>query len=62
MNYKETLFFVGQSLTINHDPKNKVLIEEQLKSISVDWEAVVKVSTAHYVLPALYLIFIKLNF
>jgi hypothetical protein len=54
MNYKETLFFVGQSLTINNDPKNKVLIEEKLKSKSVDWEAVVKVSTAHFVLPALY--------
>ena len=54
MNYKETLFFIGQSLTINHDPENKVLIEEQLKSKSVDWEAVVKVSTAHFVLPALY--------
>ena len=62
MNYKETLFFIGQSLTINHDPKNKVLIEEQLKSISVDWEAVVKVSTAHYVLPALYCNFHKAEF
>ncbi|KGL60307.1 nucleotidyltransferase family protein [Polaribacter sp. Hel1_33_49] len=62
MNYKETLFFVGQSLTINHDAKNKVLIEEQLKSKSVDWETVVKVSTAHYVLPALYCNFHKAKF
>jgi hypothetical protein len=62
MNYKETLFFVGQSLTVNHDAKNKVLIEEQLKSKSVDWEAVVKVSTAHFVLPALYCNFHKAEF
>ena len=62
MNYKETLFFIGQSLTINHDAKNKVLIEEQLKSKSVDWETVVKVSTAHYVLPALYCNFHKAKF
>ena len=62
MNYKETLFFIGQSLTINHDAKNKVLIEEQLKSISIDWETVVKVSTAHYVLPALYCNFHKAKF
>jgi hypothetical protein len=62
MNYKETLFFVGQSLTINHDPENNVLIEEQLKSKSVDWEAVVKVSTAHLVLPALYCNLKRANF
>jgi hypothetical protein len=62
MNYKETLFFVGQSLTVNHDAKNKVLIDEQLKSKSVDWEAVVKVSTAHFVLPALYCNFHKAEF
>jgi hypothetical protein len=62
MNYKETLFFIGQSLTINHDPENKVLIEEQLKSKSVDWEALVKVITAHFVLPALYCNLKRANF
>jgi len=34
--------------------KNRQEIEKQLKSKSIDWDAVVKVSTAHYVFPALY--------
>ena len=55
MTYKDTLFFVGQCLTINHEEKNKVAIEAQLATGTVDWEAVVKLSTAHYVFPALYL-------
>lgn len=54
MTYKETLFFVGQSLTINHEEKNKIVIEEQLKNNTVDWDAVVKVSTGHFVFPAMY--------
>ncbi|MFY9243728.1 MAG: nucleotidyltransferase family protein [Polaribacter sp.] len=54
MTYKETLFFVAQSLTINHSEVNKAIIENQLKNNLVDWEAVVKLSTAHYVFPALY--------
>tara|TARA_R110002126_G_scaffold286935_1_gene439218 strand:+ start:2731 stop:3843 length:1113 start_codon:yes stop_codon:yes gene_type:complete len=54
MTYKETLFFIGQSLTINHEEKNKIVIEEQLKKNTVDWDAVVKVSTGHFVFPALY--------
>lgn len=54
MNYKETLFFVGKCLTINHEEHNKIIIEEQLKSNTVNWDNVVKVSTAQYVFPALY--------
>ena len=54
MNYKETLYFIAKSLTISLEEKNKVEIEKQLKSTSIDWDAVVKVSTAHYVFPALY--------
>lgn len=54
MNYKETLFFIGKCLTINHEEHNKILVEEQLKSNSVNWDNVVKVSTGHYVFPALY--------
>lgn len=55
MTYKETLFFVAQCLTINHEVDNKIAIEKILKTETVDWDAVVKVSTAHYVFPALYL-------
>ena len=54
LNYKETLFFIAKSLTISLEEKNRQEIEKQLKSKSIDWDAVVKVSTAHYVFPALY--------
>jgi hypothetical protein len=54
MNYKETLFFIGKCLTITHENHNNVLVEEELKSNNIDWDAVVKVSTSHYVFPALY--------
>jgi hypothetical protein len=54
MTYKETLFFVAQCLTISLEKKNRILIEERLQVGNIDWEAVVKVSTSHYVLPALY--------
>ena len=36
------------------EDKNRQEIEKQLKSKSIDWDAVVKVSTSHYVFPALY--------
>ena len=54
MTYKETLFFVGKCLTITHEEHNRVLVEEELKSGNVDWDNVVKLSTSHYVFPALY--------
>jgi hypothetical protein len=54
LNYKETLFFIAKCLTISLEEKNRQEIEKQLKSTSIDWDAVVKVSTAHYVFPALY--------
>jgi len=41
-------------LTISLEAKNRQEIEKQLKSTSIAWDAVVKVSTAHYVFPALY--------
>jgi hypothetical protein len=54
LNYKETLFFIAKCLTISLEEKNRQEIEKQLKSTSIDWDAVVKVSSAHYVFPALY--------
>ena len=54
MSYKETLFFVAKCLTISLEEKNKKLIENQLQSSAINWDNVVKVSTSHYVLPALY--------
>ena len=54
MSYKETLYFIATCLTISLEDKNKQVIEKQLQSDTIDWDAVVKVSTGHYVLPALY--------
>ena len=54
MNYKETLFFVGKCLTITHEEHNKKIVEQEIKSGKVDWDKVVKLSTKHYVFPALY--------
>ena len=54
MNYKEILYFIAKCLTISLEVKNRQEIEKQLKSKSIDWDTVVKVSTSHYVFPALY--------
>jgi hypothetical protein len=54
MTYKETLLFIGKCLTLDHDKENKILVEERLQANSIDWDNVVRLSTAHYVLPALF--------
>ncbi|MDO6744889.1 nucleotidyltransferase family protein [Tenacibaculum soleae] len=54
MNYKNTLLFIGKCLTITHEKHNRELIEKELKLNNIDWDSVVKVSTSHYVFPALY--------
>ncbi len=61
-SYKEILYFIAKCLTISFEDRNKEAIEKQLQSYSIDWDVVVKVSTAHYVLPALYCNFHKSNF
>jgi hypothetical protein len=62
LNYKETLFFIAKCLTISLEEKNRDEIELVLKTTDVDWDAVVKVSTAHYVFPALYCILKRVDF
>jgi len=62
LNYKETLYFVAKCLTISLEDRNKEAIEKQLQSNNIDWDSVVKVSTAHYVFPALYCNLQKANF
>ena len=62
VNYKETLYFIAKCLTISLEAKNRQEIEKQLKSTTIDWDAVVKVSTAHYVFPALYCNFKRADF
>jgi len=62
LNYRETLYFVAKCLSISWEEKNRQEIEKQLKSTPIDWDAVVKVSTAHYVFPALYCNFKRADF
>jgi hypothetical protein len=54
LNYKETFYFISKCLTISFEESNRQEIEKLLQSNTIDWEAVVEVSTAHYVFPALY--------
>ena len=54
MKNKEALYFVAACLTISLEDKNRQEIQKQLQLSSIDWDTVVKVSTAHYVFPALY--------
>ena len=49
-------------MTISLEEKNRQEIEMQLKSTDIDWDAVVKVSTAHYVFPAMYCNFKRADF
>jgi hypothetical protein len=62
LNYKETLFFIAKCLTISLEEKNRAEIEFMLKTTDVDWDAVIKVSTSHYVFPALYCNFKRADF
>jgi hypothetical protein len=62
LNYKETLYFIAKCLTISLEDKNRQEIEKQLKSKSIDWDAVVKVSTSHYVFPVIYCNFKRADF
>ena len=62
MNFKETLYFVAQCLTISLDYSNRNLIEKHLQSKNIDWDSVVRVSTTHFVFPALYCNLKRCNF
>jgi len=62
LNYKETLFFIAKCLTISLEEKNRDEIELMLKTTDVDWDNIVKVSTSHYVFPALYCNFKRADF
>ncbi len=54
MTYKEALFFIGKCLTISQEKENLQYVTQQVQSNHIDWDAIVKTSTAHYVFPALY--------
>ena len=54
MTYKETFYFVAKCLTISLEPENKKAIKKQLETTTINWDQIVKLSTSHYVFPALY--------
>ena len=54
MSYKQTFYFIAKCLTISLDQKNKTAIEKTLQANTIDWAAVVQVSTQQLVFPALY--------
>ena len=62
MSYKETFYFIARCLTISLEKHNKLTIEKTLQANTIDWDAVVKVSTAHYVFPAIYCNFKRADF
>jgi hypothetical protein len=54
LNNKEVLYFIAKCLTISLEEKNRKIIEKQLKLKRIDWDTIVKLSTIHYVFPAMY--------
>jgi len=62
LNHKETLYFVAKCLTISLEEKNRDEIDLILKTTDIDWDLVVKLSTDHYVFPALYCNLKRVNF
>jgi hypothetical protein len=62
MTYKEALFFFAKCLTIDQKDKNKILVENDLKSGTINWETFVKVSSGKFVFPPCTAILKKLIF
>lgn len=56
MNYKESLLFTAKCLTINTDEHNLLIVTRKLTNFpnEINWDNIVKISSKHYVLPALY--------
>ena len=55
MNYRDTLFFIGKCLTLEHEKHNYKEVKKLITANRVNWENVIKLSSKHYVLPVLYL-------
>tara|TARA_X000000950_G_scaffold14462_1_gene15632 strand:- start:7718 stop:8818 length:1101 start_codon:yes stop_codon:yes gene_type:complete len=54
MDKKNLFYFISNCLTLSSQENNKNFIKKKLKSNSINWDDFVKVSSYHYVLPALY--------
>lgn len=55
MNHTNTTLFISKCLTLSQNNKHYQSIKELIKQPNFDWDMVVKLATAHYVLPALYI-------
>lgn len=55
MNYKEALLFTGKCLTLGIQSDMVSEIRETIRNGSVEWEKIVKLSSGHLVLPALFI-------
>ena len=62
MTYKNFFSFIAQCLTVSSSENNKNEIESILKKNIINWELFVKLSTGHYILPALYCNFKRTGF
>lgn len=62
MEYKEALYFVATCLSISLEIDSRMIIEKKLKHDDINWDVIVKLSTSHYVLPALYYNLKRQNF
>ncbi|CAM1372911.1 conserved hypothetical protein [Tenacibaculum litopenaei] len=54
MTYNDCFLFLSQCLTLSHSSKHHQSVKYTLENTTMDWEALVKLSTTHYVLPAWY--------
>lgn len=55
MNFSEALSFTGKCLTLGMLPERISEIRETIRNGSVEWEKIVKLSSGHLVLPALFI-------
>jgi len=55
MTYKQALYFIGSCLSLSHYPERKSQVLKQIQNTKFNWEKIVKISSGHMVLPALYL-------
>ncbi len=55
MNYKDTLLFIGESITLDNYPERTPKIRKIIKSEEVDWERFVWVGSNHLLLPTIYM-------
>ena len=54
MKYQKIIQFIAKCLTISFEQKNKSSVLKALKSKEIDWEKFVKLSSGHYLIPAMY--------